>query len=400
MTAAQARVGLAGALLMVLWVTAPFIDLELALDLGPWHANAPVADLVALALLLLALPDRARRRLPLPGPWAWAAFVAVGLAGAALAPETGESLHYLLRKPIFMYLAYIGGVAAWTRRGALRPAVFGGMLLGVGGTATVSLATSGLRVAAGDALWFSQLDGLTPNHKTLAVAMAGALPLVLAVGRRPRWRRPAAVAAALATLAIALSLSKTAWITTALAYGLFWPRGRPIAARWQRTAPALVLGAALAVYAPVLLGSKAMLDAARSRHSLNVRAWEMARARPLLGMGPGASTRVEQVTFPHYRVNGVDAHGVVQKVGSEFGLLGLLAYGLFVGGAGRRLVTRWREAGGSHDSLAWGAVATWATLHTNLLLSTEVLSPTHWTPLAVAWGLAHTTPGPSPQEPT
>jgi O-antigen ligase len=390
---------MAGAMLVALWATFAFIDLEVALDLGPWHANAPVADLVALALLMLALPDPALRRLPLPGPRAWAAFVALGLVSALLGPTTPESLHFMLRKPIFMYLAYAVGVAAWARRAALQPALLGGLLIGMGGTAALSLATSGLRVAAGDALWFSRLDGLTPNHKTLAVALAGALPLVLAIGRQPRWRRPARAAALVVTVAIALSLSKTAWITAALAYGLFWPRARPIAARWQRTAPALVLGAALAVYAPVLLGSKAMLDAARSRHSLNVRAWEMVRARPMLGMGPGSSTRVEQVTFPHYRVNGVDAHGVVQKVGSEVGLLGLLAYGLFVAGAGRRLVGRWREAGGGHDSLAWGAVATWATLHTNLLLSTEAFSPTHWTPLAVAWGLAHAAPASDPPEP-
>ena len=33
--------------------------------------------------------------------------------------------------------------------------------------------------------------------------------------------------------------------------------------------------------------------------------------------------------------------------------------------------------------------ATFCTLHANLLLSTETFSPTHWGPLALAWGLSH-----------
>lgn len=374
-------------LLLVLFATQAFIDLELAADLGPWHANAPLADLVALALLGLALPDLARGP---RDPPAWRAALAF-LAAAALSSATShlplESAHTLLRKPLFLYLAYGVGVASWARRAALRPWVLGGVLAGAALTALVSLGTSALRVLAGHTLWFEELSGLTPNHKTLAVALAGALPLSLVQLWGPR-RRLAAGAVALTLLAIALSLSKTAWLTTLLALGLFWPAARPVATRWRLSVPAFVAAVGLAVYAPVLLGSRTMLDAARSRHSLNVRAWEMVSHRPLLGTGPGTNIHIEQVTFPHYRVNGVDAHGVVQKVASETGLLGLGAFGLWVAGAGGALTRRWRSSGGDTRSVEWASLATFVTLHGNLLLSTETFSQTHWAPLAVAWGLS------------
>ena len=144
----------------------------------------------------------------------------------------------------------------------------------------------------------------------------------------------------------------------------------------------------MAVYAPVLLQSKTMLDAARSRHSLNKRAWSMVVDR-LLGQGPETSVLLERVTFPDYRINGVDAHGAIQKVASETGILGLGAWGAFTVGTGLALRRRWRAAGGAFTGMPEATTATFCTLHANLLLSTETFSPTHWGPLALAWGLSH-----------
>ncbi len=374
-----ATAGLAAALL-----TFGFIDLEVALDLGPWHANAPVADVAALALLPLGLLAAARSRgQPMP-TLPWLAFSVVALASLLHAGSPKEGLHFVVRKPLFMGLAWGLGVASlvsgpvparWTRRL---------LLAGLGTTATVSLVASVARIAGGGALWWAPVAGLTPNHKTLAVALAGALPLALgpALGAPDRGRVLARGVSALALLAIGASASKTAWLGAGLGLAWFLPRARPLATRPKLVIPALVAGLALMVYAPVLVGSRAMLDAARSRHSLNKRAWSMLSAHPMLGSGAGQSTLVEAVTFPDYRVNGVDAHGVLQKVGGETGLLGLAAWGWFTGVSGLAL---WRRR--THPT-GWAAAGTFATLHLNLALSTEAYSPTHWAPLALAWGLA------------
>lgn len=366
------------AVVLLAW---PYIALELALPLGPWQANAPLADLAALALLgrvLVGRPSAAGFRLP--GPVGYAVLLTAGLLALPAALDARDSLHVLVRKPVFLYVVY-GGALAYVVARQLSVATLRALLIAaVTLAATISLATSIARFAEGNALWFSAIEGLTNNHKTLAVAIAPTLPLL--IGLRRGRLDDAVVALVLA--ALALSMSRTSWITAAvgLAYCVRW-RGRTLASRPGLVVATVALGAALAVYGPLLARSTVQLDAARSRHSLDVRAWAMFAAHPLAGMGAGTNVRYEQQTFPHYRVNGVDAHGVVQKVGSEFGLLGLAGYAAFVGAMARRV--RARAGAGGVDQGAWGA---FVALHANLLFSTETFSQTHWIPLGVVWGLS------------
>ncbi len=380
----RAVVGLLGTVLL----TQSFIDLELSVSLGPWVANAPLADLGALGLLAAALVSRtARPWREWPGVWGYGAFALVALVSACTSFAPEDAVHAWARRIVLPFAACGVGVAAWAHEPLLRPRIRQLLVLWMGTTAVVSLGSSLVRVAGGNALWFAALDGLTPNHKTLAVSLAGGLPLVLF---QRDGRRSVDGVLAIALAAIALSLSKTAWISTALGLALFFPRGRPLARRPGRTVPVVVLAMVAALLAPVVLGSRAMLDAARSRHSLNKRAVAMVSDRPVFGQGPGTNVLVEQVTFPDYRVNGVDAHGVVQKVMSETGLLGLGAYGWFWLGTTGLLVRRWRAAGAPYSGASWGALATTATLTSNLLLSTETFACTHWVPFGVAVGLSAT----------
>lgn len=372
----------------LLWVQT-FIDLELALDLGPWHMNAPLADLLALLLIPLGLWLQRQAPTPPPGWQAYLIFLLACALSLSHALEPATAAHHLLRKPIFLFVAYACCLPVIVRLSppwVLALGLLGGAVI----TSGVSLTTSLLRIAAGDALWFQTIDGLTPNHKTLAVALAGQLPLIIALPRLlpalgERAARLRGPTLALVLIALLASASKTAWITAAFAIAWFVPRDRPLATRPRLLGPAVVVALGLALYAPLLVGSKAMLDAARSRHSLNVRAWEMFTQHPLVGSGTGMNVVVEMVTFPHYRVNGVDAHGVLQKIGSEAGLLGLAGYLGFVATLGARLLRRARAEGRSGP--AWALLATFAALHLNLLLSTETFSPTHWAPLALVWGL-------------
>lgn len=376
-------------LLIVILLSQSYIDLELVVPLGRTF-NAPVADWAALLLLPLAAAGWLRRdRTPLPGAAGYALMLLAALLSVRVAISPADALYHLLRKPLFFYVAYGFGLVWLVRRTSPR-VLWGAMIAWALSTAGLSLLTSVSRILAGDALWFASISGLTPNHKTLAVGLSTALPLL--IGRRGSAPgRPIDLAVALSLAAIGLSASKTAWIIAAFSVAWFLPRSRPLSTRPRLILPALVLAVALAYYAPVLLGSRAMLDAARSRHSLNERAWSMFSAHPLIGSGTGMNVLVEQVTFPHYRVNGVDAHGVIQKVGSETGLLGLIGYGWFslsCLGAARR---RWQEDGGDFSGTGYGAVGCIAALQVSLLLSTETFSQTWWIPFAVSWGQAHRT---------
>lgn len=372
---------LADGLLALVFLCFPYIALELSVPVGSRVLNAPVADIAALALLPIGFWAAWRHRRSPPGAGYFAAFLAVGCVSAMLSSSVGASLHEWLRKPVFSGIAYGLGVSAiiatQPRIDRLRTALLAGIAL----ASALSLATSIDRILSGDTLWFSAIEGLTNNHKTIAVALAPAL--VLAWGWAPTSRSRAIVGVGI--VAVALSMSRTAWIagTVGACWFIVW-RGRPLAARRGVAAAVVILGVLGATYGPMLTGSLAQLDALRSRHSLDLRAARLFGDHPVLGAGPGASVRDEAQTFPHYRVNGVDAHGVAQKVASEYGLLGVLSYGAFVLSAATIVRRRHRPGDGTFPAFV--------ALHANLLLSTETFNQTHWAMFALTTGLAARTP--------
>ncbi len=377
-------------LLALLLLSFPYIALAPSVQIGTFYLDTPLADLAAAALLPFALVGWLRRPIPLPGARGYGALLLVGVVALATVPDPGASAWFLLRKPLFLYVAYGIGLSWWVARGVSAAVLRALLLASVALVSIVSLSSSFLRIARGDTLWFTAIAELTNNHKTLAVALAPLVPLVLALRRGRLY----IVVSAFAISAITLSFSRTAWIALAagLAFVIGW-RGRALATRRGLVLALVVVGIVGALYGPLLTRSATQLDAARSRHSLNKRALAMVSGWPALGMGGGANVRFEQQIFPDYRVNGVDAHGVIQKVGSEYGLLGLAAYGAFVGGMALRIRRRAALLAGWDGWLApanatRGAWATFVALHVNLLLSTETFSQTHWVPLALAWGLS------------
>lgn len=379
------------AVLLLAW---PYIELAVNLDIGGHHLDTPVADLMGAALVAWAAVGALGERIrpARPGWVAYAGLVTVGMVALAFVPDRGASAWYLLRKPVFFYVAYAVVLPMLVRdeRVPVRPL----LLAAVTVASVITLASSVGRILAGNALWWSAITGLTNNHKTIAVAIAPTLPLILGL-RRGRLDLAVVV---LAVLALVASVSRTAWIAAGvgLAHFIVW-RGRTLAQRRGVVLGVVVVGAILAIYGPILARSAAQMDAARSRHSLDKRAWQMVEDRPLVGWGGGASTRFEMTVWPHYRVNGVDAHGAVQKVAAEYGILGLGAWVAFVVAIGLRfrkeaaILPPWRD-GLAPAHLGLGVWATFLALHTNLLFSTETFSQTHWIPLGLAWGLLRRRP--------
>ena len=183
-------------------------------------------------------------------------------------------------------------------------------------------------------------------------------------------------------LAIGLAWSKSAWVTAAFAVG--W---RTLPARLRGRA--LVVGAAVGLGAmtwlPYLARSPEQIDSLRSRISLDKRAWEMFLAHPFVGWGAGTNVRYEVSTYPDYRVNGVDAHGVFAKVGSEFGVLGTV--GWLVANVALLVQLR-RRAGRGRSTLDDALLGVLLALDLNLLTSTETFSQTHWAILGLVMGLS------------
>lgn len=372
-------------------LTFPYIGLEYTVSLGAHTLNVPFADLAALALLpLAALSWRPALAVPLPGWPGWLLLVLAGVVGAlTVAPDRGDALYALLRKPVFLYLAWGGGFA-WVVARALPPAWLR-VALEVSATiaSLVLIWSSVSRIEAGNSLWWSAIAGVTNNHKTLAVALVPTVPLLL--GLAPSGDRRSLPVVGLILVGLVLSVSRTSWITAAFALSFFIHfRGRPLADRRGLAVVLVAAGILASLYGPLLMGSVAQLDAARSRHSLDKRAWAMFQEHPLFGNGVGTNVSFIQNTFPDYRVNGVDAHGALQKIGSELGLVGIAGWLLLNGAVFYTLRSR-ALAGARLDHAVY---VCFLALHVNLLLSTETFSQTHWAMIGLCWGLAFRSRGP------
>lgn len=360
--------------LLVLAVIAlfPYTALDAAFALGPWTVDAPVVDFAAAGLVLLVAARWTRANATrLPGWPALAALVAAGAVAALRSDAPADSLHALLRKPVFVALAY-GVALPWAVARATPPrAVDRALVAAAIAVAAIGLESSVARIAIGNATWYAAVEGLTNNHKTLAVAAAPLLPLL--------WERRARLAWSLVAASVLLSMSKTAWIAAVVGMSFVVPfRGRTLADVRGALPGLVVAGSVLAVAVPWLSGSATQLDALRSRASLDGRAWMLFAAHPLLGSGPGANLRTTLSTFPEYRVNGVDAHGVIPLLASEYGLVGLLAFGAFTAATALHLR--------SHHLPGRGAWPAFLALHANLLFSTETFTATHWAVLGLLLG--------------
>ncbi len=368
------------AVLALALLLAPYIDAEVGTRISTWNVNVPLADLLALVALCWMvvgqIPAGPKSTIlqRIPEALGWAGLWAVGLAAAhngdGLVGSGPSGLHTLLRKPVFLCLAWRVGVSGlvagagprftvrWVRVTALL-------------CAAILTASSVSRIGAGEAFWWQAIAGLTNNHKTLAVFLAPTLPLI--------WGQPVVVAVVL--VALLLSWSKAALVTGALAAGWMVLPGR-----WRTR----VLGSAAALgllgmaVLPWLASSPEQIDSMRSRMSLNKRALEMFLAHPWIGYGAGSNVRYEVSTYPDYRVNGVDAHGVFAKLLSEFGVLGTGAWLLATGAL---LGLFWRRARGTRG-LDDAILGSFLALHLNLLTSTETFSQTHWAILGVLCGLS------------
>lgn len=379
-TARRALDGAGTLVLVVALLAAPYIDTEVRARVFTWNMNVPAADLAALGAIVVLLARAAltgeRPRLTsdhVLEALGWGILWCVGWtsrhAGDALPGAGPDALHTLIRKPIFLCLGWRVAVAGLVAARPLvtRRAVTASALL----CAAVLVASSAARIGEGDAFWWRAIAGITNNHKTLAVFLAPLLPLL--------WGQPLVVG--VVGVALVLAWSKAALVAAGM--GALWmlsPR------RWRPRAvgAAAVLGLGAMAALPWVMQSPEQVDALRSRMSLNKRALEMFLAHPLTGYGAGTNVRYEVSTYPDYRVNGVDAHGVFAKLLSEFGAVGTAGWLLATAALLAVFARRARRARGLDDAL----LGTFLALHVSLLTSTEAFSQTHWAVLGVLCGLS------------
>jgi len=300
--------------------------------------------IIAAGLARLTDPAlRARDRAPLA--WPLLAFATLTLVSALHAERPGIALFESKQLlGIAVFLAAVNGFHGGHEiRRALRWWLVAVIVVSVHAIAQVWACGTG--VALPDwAAWMLRvrLDQCRANplfrakgffsiYMTLGGSLLVALSLILApiaVGVRT-WRRRLLATAGLATVALALTYVRSAWLGLGVAVVV-------LAGLTRRWALLLLLGAAtvIALVASASLQTRLLSIADRTDPSATERmyfwgaGWRMIRDAPLLGLGPGGVKR----HYPEYRDPAArrpgtgHLHNNVMQIAAERGLFGLAAW--------------------------------------------------------------------------
>lgn len=258
-------------------------------------------------------------------------------------PDPILVLKFLLRPVIFCYMAFVALPVNLIRSTRRLKAVLG-ILMVVGTIAAVNgLVSLGVVESPGSIIRRAQpiaLFGTNPigeNHNVLAELLLATGPLTLALGalvKKQSTRRVLYALAAMQILVALLTFARTAWLVF-LAQIIFM-----LATEWRAAVKkhlaALFALALLLVPLGLLQLQFSFSQTAQSSNStrwmLTDIAYQSFLQYPLLGSGAG--TFIWQVGSARifYQEFGdpLDAHGFIQKMAVETGILGLMAYAAFL----------------------------------------------------------------------
>ena len=189
-----------------------------------------------------------------------------------------------------------------------------------------------------------------------------------------------------------LTLSRAGWIALAVeaAVAAHFAGGKKM---WRyylgRVWPlALAVLPILFYFVYFLSGSDIVRGSNATRWSLTQISWMYFQEHPLIGTGIGSFVPLVADTWYFTLEFGdpVDAHGIVQKIGTEQGILGLVTFALFVWLLLRRVYLRATDL--SYDDSARAAAVFGLALMcgslTFQLFNTQYYSSVMWVPLALA----------------
>lgn len=369
--------------------------------------NAPVVDFFAIMLFLAVVTSVAFRFAPInwrsflyvfPG-WVWYGLflLAAGISALyAFEGAVGQSVKYLLRPMAFVYLMFVGLVCVILQRRHVLDRVFhiwfwAGSLIATFGLAGFfrSLQFGGWpRAVPFDIAGFAPLGY---NHNLLAEVLVAIIPIALFLTLRAnKDMRPLYAAGTIGMIGVALlTLSRAAWLSLALgaAVLLYWYGKRVVG--WLKTrAEAMYLigvaGLIGLVYMVFFLGSNVVSSSNEARIVSTDIAVHYATRSPIIGYGPGTFISILGSTAIYTADFGdpLDAHGFIQKIMLEEGVLGLILFILFLFVTLRAL---WRrQSHGKEEVLFRMLFVSCLSAVTFQLFNTSYFNANMWLPIGVA----------------
>ncbi|MFA5184671.1 MAG: O-antigen ligase family protein [Patescibacteria group bacterium] len=319
----------------------------------------PLIDLAALlAITAFALRTAGRLivrpqeklsiRWPLFLPFA--VFLALSALSALFSDQPLYSFWYIVRWPLFLYLAYVflpynlitsGRILKRT----IIALVLSSFLVAINGYLSLygqDWRDSFFRIRP---LAWGGLNLFGENHNLIAEFLNVGAFLIIALRylvKKASLQRWLDIAFALTALAIVLTFSRAGWITLAIqtiVYGWYHLRSK----NNSRTSLVVALAALLLVLFPLFWKMEQLqrdnTSSTENRWLLTEIALQAYQERPYFGYGSGQFINLvdDNIRFRAKYGEAIDSHGVLQKVLAENGVFGLAAW-LF-------LMAAWLQAG-------------------------------------------------------
>ena len=313
--------------------------------------NAPIIDFIALLLLpcsfiafLLKMKNKTLSWSHLFWPsffYACFLFIAIVSAKHSITVESSLGIKNIFRPLLFIFLSYIllphffiqseivfkRFISLWFWIGCAVA------LFGLSSLFFVSH-TGWLRIVPYSIGSFAPL-GI--NHNLLAQVLVAILPLGFWLVLEKKEKNWYVFGTGLILLVALGTLSRAAWLSLfaqMLAFFfLFQNQFKSLLKKLTNTfLPLFLLVGVIVMYMVVFLNSSIVASSDNSRLEVTKIVWFYAKRAPLLGYGPGSFIPIIQDTYVHTIEFGeaLDAHGMIQKVLLEDGVLGLLFFGLFL----------------------------------------------------------------------
>lgn len=334
-----------------------------------------------------------------PGATLYGGFLLIALISALnpYAGLVGESTRFVLYPMTFLYLAYVVFVLAGIQSRWALDTVF--RVLSVVGGVVAAIGLTGFFSTIGPDAWPRavpiQFFGLTPlgtNHNMIAEVLVAIIPMSWYLARTESddgARLRYSILTGFMIFIALLTLSRTAWLVlgaeAVVAWYLFREQARDIVGQVTRAIPILVPVVLIAVvsYMAVFLQSEVVISSNSARVATTEFVLFYLGEQPLVGSGPDTYIPAlgDSLFFTSEFGEPLDAHGVLQKLLFETGLLGTVLFVLFLG---LLLVRLYRAATATQDPQLYALFFLLFAAIGFQLFSTSYFNANLWFPIGLA----------------
>ncbi|MDD4994916.1 MAG: O-antigen ligase family protein [Patescibacteria group bacterium] len=389
-------------------VKLPTGDLGVASEFFAGSLDFPLVDGIAMilfaawlmkSLYLWKVKKFDRWQIYFPGIMFFGAFIFVALASVSMAGESWmQSLKYCIRPIMFFYLMYLVLPYNLIRsreifQRCLQFFYSAGIISAMIGFVSLFIlpATGLLRRAT--PIGFFGVSPLGENHNLLAEILVAAFPIGMILFRqaKDKWTSLGLILGNILILIIALlTFARTAWIAIALEILIYLVLvyRKELQRYLKYIFVPILLVLPFMIYMYVFSTSYVAQSSTQTRLMLSEIALNLLQSSPILGHGAGmfvenvANTYLFTLEFGQ----AMDAHGVLQKVGAEMGIAGLLALAFMFGFIIVRLLRSYLllPATSQGRYIVISCLVMAAGSMTYQLFNTNYYSPKLWIPLALA----------------